>query len=76
MHDYTEAVRLEPRLAPAYAAIGRIESQLGRREEARDFDIALRLDPKGMGVAVYQDRGNIRREGGDWSGASPTTIGR
>ena len=29
--------------------------------------MALRLDPKG--VDVFQDRGNARREGGDWLGA-------
>src|SRR5262249_3427926 len=68
LQDYTEAVQLEPRFAPAYAAIGRIQSQLGHREEAiRDFDMALKLDPKG--VDVFQDRGNARREGGDWLGA-------
>jgi tetratricopeptide (TPR) repeat protein len=35
----------------------------------RDFDMALRLDPNGVGVSVYQDRGNARRKEGDWSGA-------
>jgi tetratricopeptide (TPR) repeat protein len=70
LEDYTAAIRLAPRLAPAYAAIGRIEAQLGHSQDAmRDFDMALRLDPKGAGVGVYQDRGNVRREGGDWAGA-------
>ena len=42
--------------------------QLGRRDAAiHDFDMALRLDPKGVGV--YHDRANARRESGDWLGA-------
>ncbi len=70
LEDYTAAIELQPRLAPAYAAIGRIKAQLGHPQEAmRDFDMALRLDPKGVGIGVYQDRGNMRREGGDWAGA-------
>ncbi len=31
--------------------------------------MALRLDPNGVGVGIYQDRGNARREEGDWAGA-------
>ena len=59
------AVRLEPRLAPAYAAIGRIQSQLGHRDEAmRDFDMALRLDPKGMGVGGLPGPGQRPPRGG------------
>jgi tetratricopeptide (TPR) repeat protein len=70
LEDFNAAVALAPRLAPAYAAIGRIQAQLGHREEAiRDLEMALRLDPKGAGVGVYQVRADIRREGGDWSGA-------
>jgi tetratricopeptide (TPR) repeat protein len=68
LQDYTDVLQLAPTLAPAYAAIGRIQSRLGRRDEAiRDYDMALRLDPKG--VDVFQDRGDARREAGDWPGA-------
>jgi tetratricopeptide (TPR) repeat protein len=57
-------------MAPAYAAIGRIGAQLGHRDQAiQGFDMALRLDPGGIGVGVYQDRADARREGGDWAGA-------
>lgn len=43
---YTEAIRLNPSLAPAYAHRGRAYGQQGRYEQAfKDSSEALRLDP-------------------------------
>ena len=66
--DYDEAVRLDPRMAAAYAASARLRDENGERDRAiRDYDMALRLDPKQ--VSLYYDRGNVRREAGDSLGA-------
>ena len=32
-----------------------------------DYDMALKLDPRQ--VSLYYDRGNVKREAGDWRGA-------
>lgn len=44
--QYTEAIRLDPSLAPAYAHRGRVYGQKGCYEQAiKDSSEALRLDP-------------------------------
>ena len=66
--DYNEAVRLDPRMAAAYAASARLRDESGQPDRAiHDYDMALRLEPKQ--VSLYYDRGNVRREAGDWQGA-------
>ncbi len=66
--DYDEAVRLDSRMAAAYAASARLRDENGQRDRAmHDYDMALKLDPKQ--VSLYYDRGNVRREAGDWRGA-------
>ena len=68
LEDYSEAIRLEPRLTAAYAASARIRNEKGQRAQAiHDFDMALQLDPKEIGL--LEDRGNARREQGDWLAA-------
>ncbi len=47
MADYTEAIRLDPKLANAYDNRGRAYRAKGENDRAvRDFKEAIRLDPK------------------------------
>jgi len=61
MEPLREAIRLDPRMDPAYAAMGEVYRQLGRLEEAAEcLAKAAEIRPD---VNKYQDRlQEIRRE--------------
>jgi len=66
--DYSEAIRLDPKLGDAYAGRGVVWSRVGEQDLAiADFGLAIRLNP-GMAMA-YNDRGVARRNKGDLAGA-------
>jgi S1-C subfamily serine protease len=66
--DYDQAIRLNPKLAPAYNNRGWLRDELGDKQGAiADYDQAIRLDPK-FAVA-YGNRGFIRKALGDRQGA-------
>ena len=49
--EHDEAIRLDPKLAPAYNNRGNAYTGLGQHQRAiQDFDEAIRLDPK-LGLA-------------------------
>ncbi len=68
LEDYREAIRLDPRIAAAYAASGRLRDEKGERDQAiRDYDMALQLDPKEVAcTTTAETRGG---QNGDWQGA-------
>jgi len=44
--NYTEAIRLDPKIALAYSSRGTVYLQLGKKELAiQDFEKALSIDP-------------------------------
>ena len=62
--DYSQAIRLDPNLAPAYRDRGVAYSYSGDYDNALvDFNQALRLNPNDP--AVYRERGNVYGFKGD-----------
>ena len=58
VRDYTEAIRLDPKYAPAYNNRGNAYNDLKQYEKAiRDHTEAIRLDPKY--AHAYSNRGNV-----------------
>ena len=66
--DYTQAIRLKPNDAFAYAVRGRAKEQLGQYFAAiADFDMAIRLKPND--AFAYLARGDAKRQLGQYSAA-------
>ena len=58
MADYTEAIRLDPKLAVAYNSRGNVYYDEGDYDRAiADYNEAIRLDPKY--AFAYNSRGDI-----------------
>lgn len=73
--DFSQAIRLDNRFAPALAARGRANLRLGYKDDAiRDYTLAIELDPgnaeflTGRGAALFQ-AGERDRAIEDYSGA-------
>jgi tetratricopeptide (TPR) repeat protein len=68
IHDYNEALRLDPTNANALNGRGALRSDLGDATGAMaDYDAAIRFDPRGRDA--YNNRGNQRRAQGNLRGA-------
>jgi tetratricopeptide (TPR) repeat protein len=66
--DYSEAIRLDPGHASAYARRGACRSARGDRDGAlADYNEAIRLDP--ASALAYNNRGLCRNDQGDRQGA-------
>lgn len=64
--DYTQALALDPKLAPAYVNRGIILLQKGREPEAdKDFEAGFKLDPSlrgQVGDYIEQLRASLRKK--------------
>jgi hypothetical protein len=68
LEDYTNAVRIYPRFAPAELGLGRLLEMRGRIAEAvRAYDAALESDPSNIEASLRA--GDLHAAAGDFSGA-------